>query len=80
MNEGVLRPIQVSAPKGCLLNPVPPAPVSGGNLETSQRIADTVFRALVQALPGKIPAASQGSMNNVNAGGLNPDTGVEWTF
>lgn len=80
MNEGVLKPIIVNAPLGSLVNPKSPAPVSGGNLETSQRIADTVFRALAQALPGRVPAASQGSMNNVNAGGIDPERKRQWTF
>lgn len=80
MNEGVLRPIEVRAPEGTIVNPRSPAPVSGGNLETSQRIADTVFRALAEALPGRVPAACQGSMNNVNAGGFDPERQREWTF
>jgi len=80
MNEGVLRPIQVSAPTGSLVNPRHPAPVSGGNLETSQRIADTVFRALARALPHRVPAASHGSMNNVIAGGFDPLRQRRWVF
>ncbi|NQT74428.1 MAG: hydantoinase B/oxoprolinase family protein [Chloroflexi bacterium] len=80
MNEGILKPIIVHASHGSLVNPKSPAPVSGGNLETSQRIADTVFRALAQALPGHVPAASQGSMNNVNAGGFDPKRNRQWTF
>lgn len=80
VNEGDLRPIRVSAPMGCLVNPRSPAPVSGGNLETSQRIADTVFRALGQALPGRVPAASYGSMNNVIVSGTNPATGQPFVY
>jgi N-methylhydantoinase B len=80
MNEGVLRPIHVSAPTGSLVNPRRPAPVSGGNLETSQRIADTVFRALAEALPHRVPAASHGSMNNVIAGGFDPQRERRWVF
>jgi N-methylhydantoinase B len=80
MNEGVLKPIKVSAPEGSLVNPRKPAPVSGGNLETSQRIADVVFKALTQALPHRVPAASQGSMNNVIAGGFDPHRNKQWVF
>ena len=80
MNEGVFRPVNVFAPTGCLVHPVSPAPVSGGNLETSQRIADTVFRALAQALPDRVAAASQGTMNNLNAGGMDPVRNRPWTF
>ena len=80
VNEGDLRPIRVSAPAGCLVNPRPPAPVAGGNLETSQRIADTVFRAQGLALPGRVPAASYGSMNNVIVGGTDPVTGKPFVY
>jgi len=80
MNEGVFKPVKVFAPEGCLVNPRRPAPVSGGNLETSQRIADTVFRALAEAMPGRVAAASQGTMNNLNAGGIDPVRNKPWTF
>jgi len=80
MNEGALEPIKVTAPEGCLVNPTRPSPVSGGNLETSQRIADTVFKALAQALPDRVPAASHGSMNNVSAGGFDRERNMQWTF
>ena len=80
MNEGVLKPIKVFAPEGSLLNPVRPAPVSGGNLETSQRIADTVLKALAQAVPHRVPAASHGSMNNVLVGGWDSERKKQWVF
>lgn len=67
-NEGCLRPIEVNIPNGTLLNPEPPAAVSAGNVETSQRIVDVLFLALSQALPEKIPAQSQGTMNNLLVG------------
>jgi len=50
MNGGVLRPIKVLAPEGCIVNPTRPAPVAGGNLETNQRIVDTIFKALAEAV------------------------------
>lgn len=69
MNGGFERVIEIRAPKGTLVNPVRPAPVSAGNVETSQRIVDAVYKALAQLLPSKVPAASCGSMNNVAVGG-----------
>ena len=47
--------------------------MAGGNVETSQRITDVVLGALAQALPDRIPAASQGTMNNVTIGGSRAD-------
>ena len=69
MNGGFERVISITAPRGTLVNPEPPAPVSAGNTETSQRIADVVFLALSRLLPGRVPAASCGSMNNLSVGG-----------
>lgn len=68
-NAGCMRPISVSAPRGSLVNAERPAAVAGGNVETSQRIVDVLLGALAEAVPGKIPAASCGSMNNVSIGG-----------
>ncbi len=67
-NHGCYRPINVKIPEGCFLNPKPPAAVSAGNVETSQRIVDVLFLALAQALPEIIPAQSQGTMNNLLIG------------
>jgi N-methylhydantoinase B len=69
LNAGASRPIRVIAPVGTVVNARPPAAVTAGNVETSQRIVDVVFGALAKALPGRIPAASQGTMNNVSFGG-----------
>ncbi|MFW9993433.1 MAG: hydantoinase B/oxoprolinase family protein [Candidatus Odinarchaeota archaeon] len=68
-NAGLFRQIKISIPAGSLLDPHPPAAVSSGNVETSQRIVDVVFGALAQVLD-IIPAASQGTMNNVSIGGV----------
>jgi len=68
-NEGLMRPIKVIAPEGSIVNALPPAAVAGGNVETSQRIVDVLFRALAHAAPERIPAASSGSMSNVTVGG-----------
>lgn len=67
-NHGCYEPITVEAPKGSLLNPEPPAAVVGGNVETSQRVTDVVFTALAAAAPGRVPAQSQGTMNNLTIG------------
>jgi N-methylhydantoinase B len=69
---GIMRPIRVIAPEGTVVNARPPAAVAGGNVEMSQRIVDTLFRALAQAAPHRIPAASSGTMNNLTIGGLFP--------
>ncbi|MBS3788990.1 hydantoinase B/oxoprolinase family protein [Candidatus Bipolaricaulota bacterium] len=67
-NQGCYRPITIKVPSGSLLNPTKPAPVVGGNLETSQRIVDVIFSALAEAEIPSIPANSNGSMNNVTFG------------
>ena len=72
MNEGAFLPIKLHIPPGSLLDPHPPHAVAAGNVETSQRIVDVVFGALAQALPHLIPAASQGTMNNLTFGGSWP--------
>ena len=68
-NAGCYDPVTVHAPEGSLLNPTPPAAVVGGNVETSQRVADVLFRALAEAVPDRVPAAGQGTMNNLIVGG-----------
>ena len=71
-NAGCLVPITVIAPRGSVVNAQHPAPVAGGNVETSQRITDVLLGALAQALPDQVPAASQGTMNNITIGGYDP--------
>ncbi|MDW8051860.1 MAG: hydantoinase B/oxoprolinase family protein [Armatimonadota bacterium] len=71
-NDGCWRPVEVIAPVGTVVNAQPPAAVAGGNVETSQRIVDVLLGALAQALPDRIPAASQGTMNNLLMGGYDP--------
>lgn len=79
MNEGCFRPVTVDVPEGTLLNPRRPAPVSGGNVETSTRNADVVLGALAQAAPDRVPAQSGGTMSNVMIGGTRED-GSTWAF
>lgn len=74
-SAGLMKPIDVVAPEGTIVNAVHPASVAGGNVETSQRIVDVLFKALAQALPNIIPAASQGTMNNLTIGGIDSRTG-----
>jgi len=68
--SGLMRPIRVIAPSGTVVNARPPAAVAGGNVETSQRIVDVLLKALAQAIPGRIPAAAAGTMNNLTIGGI----------
>jgi len=79
-SAGLMKPIEVIAPPGTVVNAVHPASVAGGNVETSQRIVDVLFKALAQALPDKIPAASQGTMNNLTIGGIDPRSGNEFSY
>lgn len=66
---GAMRPVRLGAPKGCLVNARPPAAVAAGNVETSSRIVDVLMGALAQAMPGRMPADSQGTMNNLAMAG-----------
>ena len=65
---GSFRNIHLTAPPACLVNAQRPAAVAAGNVETSSRIVDVVMGALAKALPDRIPAASQGTMNNLAMG------------
>ncbi len=78
-NEGFYSAIDVHAPQGSIVNPVKPAPVSGGNLETSQRIADAVLLALAKAIPHRVPAQGSGTMMNVMMGGIDSQ-GSYWAY
>ena len=62
LNGGCLKPLDISIPKGSLLDPRPPAAVVAGNVETSQCITDALLSAL------GVSAASQGTMNNFTFG------------
>ena len=73
MNGGVQRAVRVTAPAGCLVNAVWPSAVAAGNVETSQRVADTVMLALARGGIA-VPAQGQGTMNNVTLGGQG------WTY
>jgi N-methylhydantoinase B len=77
---GLMRPIQVIAPEGTIVNAKPPAAVAGGNVETSQRIVDVLLQALAKAIPDRIPAAASGTMNNLTIGGIDPRTGEPFAY
>ena len=65
LNAGCLKPLEIVIPEGCMLNPVYPAAVVAGNVETSQAITDALFGAL------GIMGAAQGTMNNFTFGNNN---------
>jgi N-methylhydantoinase B len=78
--EGILRPLTLHTPEGSIVDAVPPAAVAGGNVETSQRIVDVLLRALAQAIPARVPAASAGTMSNLTIGGVDPRTGEPFAY
>ena len=73
VNGGCFEPVTVKTPTASLVDARPPRAVAGGNVETSQRIVDAVLGALAGALPERVPAAGQGTMNNLTIGGERPD-------
>jgi N-methylhydantoinase B len=75
-----MRPISVHAPQGSVVNSQPPAAVAGGNVETSQRIVDVILKALAQAAPDRVPAASSGTMNNLTIGSIDHRTGLPFAY
>lgn len=79
-NQGCYRPVDITVPDGSMLKPSKPAPVVGGNLETSQRIVDVLFSALAEAGIHSVPAGSNGSMNNVTFGGSAGNSPENYTF
>jgi N-methylhydantoinase B len=79
VNDGCFRPVTLMVPEGTMVNPRRPAPVAGGNVETSQRNVDVLMKAFSNIVPGKATAAGLGTMSNVSVGGIRPD-GTPWTF
>ena len=73
-NGGCFRGVDALLPEGTIVNPHPPAPVSC-RTATIKRIADTILGALVLALPGRMPAASSGTLLVMAFGGVHPSTG-----
>jgi N-methylhydantoinase B len=79
-NEGCFRPVTFTLPEASVVNASPPRAVAAGNVETSQRITDVVLGALAQAAPDVVPAASQGTMNNVTIGGWDEERGRPFAY
>ena len=77
---GLLRPIEVVAPPGSIVNAQPPAAMAAGNVETSQRITDVLLGALSRAAGDAIPAASSGTMNNLTFGGRDPRRNTPFAY
>lgn len=73
-NAGAFRVIHVKAPEGSIVNPTFPAPVSNANINTAQRVADTILGALADVLPKRAMAACSGTMNNFTIGGFDHQT------
>jgi len=80
VNTGLLRPLEIVAPPGLIISARFPAATAAGNVETSQRIVDVLLGALAKAMPGRIPAASQGTMNNIALGGIDPVRGRSFAY
>lgn len=83
-NGGAFRPVTIVAPPGTVVAAHSPAAVGAGNVEVSQRVADVCLGALAQAVPDRVGAASQGTMNNVLIGGAGgPASGTDggaWVY
>ncbi|CAM4191790.1 hydantoinase B/oxoprolinase family protein [Lacicoccus alkaliphilus] len=72
-NAGTYKCLNIIAPEGTIVNPKFPAPVSNANLNTSQRIADTIFGAMAEVLPERSMAACSGTMTGFSIGGYNQE-------
>lgn len=77
---GLFRRIKLRTRLGSVVNAKRPAAVTAGNVETSTRLVDVVFGALAKAVPTLMPAASQGTMNNVAMGKIDPTSGKRWDY
>src|SRR5262245_23145277 len=80
ISAGAFEPLIVKRPSGTFLDARYPRPVSGCAAEVSQRIAEAVFAALVQALPDKVTAAPAGSSGNFALGGHDPARGRDFVM
>lgn len=77
---GSMSSVDLRLPERSLVNASLPSSVAAGNVETSQRITDVLFRAFAQALPDRMPALSQGTMNNTTVGGIDPRNGEPFAY
>ncbi|MCI0818269.1 MAG: hydantoinase B/oxoprolinase family protein [Chloroflexi bacterium] len=78
-NEGSARPVTVVLPERSVVNAAAPHAVAG-SIETAQRIVDALLGALGEALPDEMPAASNGSMNNITFGGWDSEKGKAFSY
>ena len=79
-NAGLYRPIEIDVRDGTLLSAVYPTAVCNANIITTQRIVDCLISALSQAVPERVLAASSGTMNLLNIGGIDPRSGVYYNY
>ncbi|MFA1820128.1 hydantoinase B/oxoprolinase family protein [Virgibacillus oceani] len=79
-NDGTYRSVCIHAPRGTVVNPNPPAPVSNANGNTAQRMADVMIGALAKVLPERAMAACTGSMNSFVIGGIDPQTEKSFSY
>ena len=79
-NHGCFRPVTVVAPRGSLLNPMPPAPCFGGVTEVSIRLIDAVLGALAPVAGDLAGAGSYGTCVNLSGGGFDPERGEPFAF
>ncbi len=80
-NAGVMEPVHVVTTPGSLVDARSPAAVGAGNVEVSQRVADLCQAVLAQVVPERVPAAGQGTMNNLLMGGVaGSDVGSSWVY
>ena len=80
ISAGAFTPLEVLRPTGTFLDAEYPRPVSGCAAEVSQRIAEAVFAALVEALPHRVTAAPAGTSGNFALGGFDPETGRDFVM
>ena len=80
ISAGAFEPLDVVRPVGTFLDASYPRPVSGCAAEVSQRIAEAVFAALVEALPDRVTAAPAGTSGNFALGGHDPATGRDFVM
>lgn len=80
ISAGAFAPLEVTGIEGTFLDARYPRPVSGCAAEVSQRIAEAVFAALVEALPDRVTAAPAGTSGNFALGGHDPATGRDFVM
>lgn len=80
LSAGAFEPLEVTGIAGTFLDAAYPRPVSGCAAEVSQRIAEAVFAALVQAIPDRVPAAPAGTSGNFALGGHDPERGRDYVM